>query len=82
MTTDSHNAQVSRPARGPSEVELAELMRLRESYPRHLIIYEDTLGRGMRYTARSASIDVRPHTIITSDLAELRDELEQAAPQL
>jgi hypothetical protein len=60
------------------ETELAELARIRERYRRHHIFLEVTEGRGVRYAARGAELGVRPHTIVTEDLAELQAELEQA----
>ena len=66
------------PATEPSDAELAELARLRNVFRRHRIFRDVTHARGVRYIAHGATIRVRPHTIITHDLAELHHELEQA----
>lgn len=62
----------------PSEADQAEVVRLRARFPRHHIFYVMSVDRGLRYVAHRAAPGVRPHTIITDDLAELRHELEQA----
>jgi hypothetical protein len=62
----------------PSEADQAEVLRLRERFPRHSIFYVVSADRGVRYMAYGAAPGVRPHTIITDDLAELRQELAQA----
>ncbi len=64
------------PMPSPGREELAELVRLRKRFPGHRIFYNVTDERGIRYLAYAAGIDVRPHTIITPDLPELRDALE------
>jgi hypothetical protein len=53
-----------------------ELARLRKEYPRHWIGTETIVGRGARYVARACQHDARPHTVLTSDLSELRTALE------
>ena len=80
MTDDGYDIQVSRRLADPSEAEHAELAQLRERFRSHHIFCDASRGRGIRYMARGAVSGVRPHTIITDDLAELREELEQAAP--
>jgi hypothetical protein len=70
-----------RPGIGPSEIELAELERLGELFRDHYIFHNVTEERGVRFIAHGVTVGVRPHTIITDDLAELRDELQQAAPE-
>jgi hypothetical protein len=65
-------------ASGPGEVELAELARLRERFRGHRIFHE-VRWAGIRYLAYRAASGAQPHTIITGDLAELRDQLEKAA---
>lgn len=55
---------------------LAELARLRTEFPTHLIGTETIPGRGVRYLARARQLDAHPHTVITSDLSELRAALE------
>jgi hypothetical protein len=62
----------------PSEADQAEVLRLRVRFPRHHIFYVISADRGVRYMAHGAAPGVRPHTIITDDLTELRHELEQA----
>ena len=69
------------PVPDPDEAEFAELARLRERFRRHHIFRNVIPGRGVRYLAHSAAAGIRPHTLITSDLAELQDELEQATQQ-
>ena len=71
----------SSPGLGPSEAEVAELGRLRKRFRRHRIFRHVTPERGVRYLAWGVELGVRPHTIITDDLAELRGELERSAPQ-
>jgi hypothetical protein len=65
---------------GLGDAELAELARLRERFRGHRIFPEVRRGRGVRYLAYQEAGGAQPHTIITDDLAELRDQLEQAAP--
>jgi hypothetical protein len=60
---------------------LAELARLRTAFPTHLIGAETIVGRGVRYLARARQYDTQPHTVITSDLSELRAALEARQPQ-
>jgi hypothetical protein len=79
--TYNHGFCVSDRACGPSEAELAELIRLRERFRGHRILCNVTEERGVRYMAYSAATGVHPHTVITDDLAELRDGLEQSAPR-
>ena len=70
----------SSPGFGPSEAEVAELGRLRRRFRRHRIFRHVTPERGVRYLAWAMVLGVRPHTIITDDLAELSGELERSAP--
>jgi hypothetical protein len=64
----------------PDEAEWAELVRLRERFHNsHRIFCDITPERGVRYLAHGATDRARPHTVITSDLRELGDELEQSA---
>jgi hypothetical protein len=73
-----HNCpKTSDPPPGPSQAELAELVRLRERFRWHLIFRDVTRGRGVRFIAHRATVSVCPHTLIAGDLAELRDELER-----
>jgi len=78
MTDDGYDIQVSRRLAGPSEAEHAELGQLRERFRSHHIFCDASRGRGIKYMAHGAVSGVRPHTIITDDLAELREELERA----
>ena len=65
---------------GPPEAEQAELELLRKRFRSHHIFCDTTTGRGLRYLAHRAALDARPHTIITDDIAELREQLEQGVP--
>ena len=76
-TTGEHGVPAGKPPSAPSEAEIAELKRLGECFRRHRIFWSTASGRGVRYVARGATIEVRPHTIITTDLAELREELQR-----
>jgi hypothetical protein len=80
MTDGGYALLVHRRLPGPSEAEHAELAQLRERFRSHHIFCDAPRGRGVRYLACRTVSGVRPHTIITDDLAELRYELEQAAP--
>jgi hypothetical protein len=74
MTTGSYGATPV-----PSGGELAELARLGQRFRGHLISYEVQHERRVRFVAYRKAAEARPHTIITDDLAELRDQLEQVA---
>jgi hypothetical protein len=74
--------QMNRRAPGPSEAELAELAALRERFRGHRIFHEVRGQRGIRYMAYRTAVSVQPHTVITDDLAELRDALEGPSPTL
>jgi hypothetical protein len=63
----------------PGEAELAELARLRERFRGHHIFHDVRWEREVRYLAFRTASRVQPHTIITDDLAELWEQLEQAA---
>jgi O-methyltransferase involved in polyketide biosynthesis len=54
-----------------------DLTVLRTEFPAYKIWQEHTPGRA-RYVARSLRDGLNPHTVVTSDLAELRDALEPA----
>src|SRR5215468_10722315 len=64
------------------EVEVSavgeDLAVLRAQFPAYKIWQEHTPGR-VRYVARSRHTHVNPHTVITADLAELRDVLHPAS---
>jgi hypothetical protein len=81
VMTGSYDFRVYESVPGPSEAELDELVRLGQRFRGHHIFHNVTEEQGIRYMAYSAAAGVRPHTIITSDLAELRDELELVAPR-
>lgn len=81
MTGRQQWRSCERSGTGPSEIELAELARLGERFRDHYIFHNVTEERGVRFIAHGVTVGVRPHTIITDDLAELRDELQQAAPE-
>jgi hypothetical protein len=78
MTVQGHACQADEYAPSPIEADQAEVLRLRERFRRHHIFRVGSADRGVRYMAYGAALGVRPHTIITRDLAELRHELEQA----
>jgi hypothetical protein len=84
MTTVIHwNAhRAAGKATPPSEADQDEVLRLRQRFRQHHIFYISSVDRGVRYLALGSDFGVRPHTIITNDLAELRDELEQAVRHL
>jgi hypothetical protein len=63
----------------PSATELAELQTARHDFPRYQIDVDLTIGR-RRYVARRTQPGPGPHTLITSNLSELRAELE-GSPQ-
>lgn len=67
----------------PSPAELADLETARRDFPRYQIDIDLALDR-RRYIARRAQPGPGAHTLITSDLTELRAELatSQPAPQL
>jgi hypothetical protein len=56
-----------------------ELAVLRAEFPGHRISAESIVDR-IRYIARSRQDGVRPHTVITGDLTELRAALEAGRP--
>jgi hypothetical protein len=70
------------PQHGPGEAERRELARLRAEFAGHRIVREaQDHGAGVRYCAYGVTITVQPHTIITSDLGELRAELKRSDEQ-
>lgn len=77
MPADNYGFQISGSVSSPSEAELRQLIHLCARYPRYRIFWSADRGRGVRYTAQGAAIGVRPHAIVTNDLAELQNELEQ-----
>ena len=52
-----------------------ELAVLQAEFPVYKIWLEQTPGR-VRYVAQSRLYDVNPHTVITDDMAELRETLQ------
>jgi hypothetical protein len=56
----------------------AALPALRDDYPRFRI-WRETTGTRTRYIARRLSPGAHPHTVVTSDLSELRAELAAGA---
>jgi O-methyltransferase involved in polyketide biosynthesis len=64
-------------AAGQMPMLSADLAVLRADFPSHKIWQEHTLGRS-RYIARSRRGGLNPHTVVTSDLRELRAALEPA----
>lgn len=67
------------PVPDPDEAEFAQLVLLRKRFRRHHIFRDVIPGRGVRYLAHGRVAGVRPHTVITDDLAELGEVLEHAA---
>lgn len=63
----------------PSTTELADLQNARHDFPRYQIDIDLTSGR-RRYIARRTQPGPGPHTLITSDLTELRTELATSHP--
>jgi hypothetical protein len=65
-----------------SATELADLAAARRDFPRYQIDVEPAVDR-RRYIARRTQPGPGPHTLITSDLTELRTELATSqSPQL
>jgi hypothetical protein len=62
-----------------SATDLAALDAARRDFPRYQIDVELTMERP-RYVARRTHPGPGPHTLITSDLAELRAELGMRRP--
>jgi hypothetical protein len=56
-----------------------ELASLRADFPDHRIDAESVVDR-VRYVACARQYGVRPHTVITPDLGELRAALESGQP--
>ena len=56
-----------------------DLAALRAEFP-EFKIWEEFLPGRSRYVARSLREGVRPHTVVTPDLGELRAALEAAGP--
>ena len=51
------------------------LLAIQQEFPHYRIWREDIAGR-VRYIARSLGHGLRPHTVVTGDLAELHGALE------
>lgn len=79
MAAGRHGVWGSAPDPTPGEAELSELARLRERFRGYHIFHDVRWEREVRYLAFRTASGVQPHTIITDDLAELREQLEQAA---
>jgi hypothetical protein len=79
MTAGKSAFDVTPPIPDAMEAELAELSLLRQRFRNHHIFRHVLRDRGVRFIAHRAAAGVRPHTVITGDLAELRDELERAS---
>jgi hypothetical protein len=58
----------------------AQAERLSREFPRFAIWLEPADGDKVRYIARNRHPDVHPRTVVTSDLAELRDALSEGQP--
>lgn len=80
-TEDPHDRVIGDCPPDPGAAELSELMYLNERYRDHRISWRLRAERQVRYLAFAKTLRVRPHTIITSDLAELREELERTPSQ-
>lgn len=63
----------------PSTTELAALQTARRDFPRYQIDIDLSIDR-RRYIARRTQPGPGPHTLITSDLTELRAELAPSQP--
>ena len=63
----------------PTSAELADLQNARHDFPGYQIDVNLTIGR-RRYIARRTQPGPGPHTLITSDLTELRTELATGHP--
>lgn len=63
----------------PSVTELADLQTARRDFPGYQIDVDLTIDR-RRYIARRTQPGPGPHTLITSDLTELRAELTTSHP--
>lgn len=68
-------ARDTTPAVRPALLPRDTLGVLQAEFPRYRIWREDICGR-VRYIARSLEGGLRPHTIVTADLAEMRPALE------
>jgi O-methyltransferase involved in polyketide biosynthesis len=64
-----------RPADSQAGAAPDPLLALQHEFPRYRICQEATCGR-VRYVARSLEHGLRPHTVITDDLEEMRAALE------
>ena len=60
----------------PAGDDGTSLPALRSDFPQFRI-WRETEGNRTRYIARSLFLGIRPHTIVTADLAELRTELSR-----
>jgi len=58
----------------PASTDNATLPAVRAEFPQFRIWRESTRNR-IRYIARSLHRGIRPHTVVTADLGELRAEL-------
>jgi hypothetical protein len=81
MTAFSNGARAIDSVHDPGEAELAQLDQLRGRFVMHHIFRRASQDRGVRYEAHALTLEQRPHTVITCDLAELRTALEQATSQ-
>ncbi|MGH3273490.1 MAG: hypothetical protein ACRDNZ_04095 [Streptosporangiaceae bacterium] len=70
MERASGDADSARPV-GNDDISLPAL---RADFPQFRI-WRETAGNRTRYIARSLRFGIRPHTVVTADLAELRTEL-------
>lgn len=77
MTAGNHPLHAHAAAPDPGKAELAELACLRERFRTHRIFRQVEFGRGLRFIAHGTTLAVHPYTVITENLAELRDELEK-----
>ncbi len=62
-----------RPAQ-PSPPDVDELALLAAEFPAFRV-WQERIHNRTRYVARGISLDTRPHTVVTDDLAELRTAL-------
>jgi hypothetical protein len=69
---------ISEPGVIPGEAERRELHRIRMQHLGHVIHREvDPQTKQVTYHAFGITIEIHPHTIVTSDLAELDERLSE-----
>jgi DNA-binding XRE family transcriptional regulator len=79
VTYDAHHQPGGSLTHSPAVPAPGDLEDARRDFPRYLI-HEELHYDRRRYVARRTQPGPGPHTLITSDLAELRAELTPASP--